>query len=102
MVPQHSHAEQILHQWPWNVRGSLLILKPWSPELAFEEVELTVCPFWIQVHGMPIQNMTAINAIKIGKTLGPLFEVENGENPGIICRHHLRTKVEIAPRNCLF
>jgi hypothetical protein len=23
--------------------------------------------------------MTAINAIKIGKTLGPLLEVENGE-----------------------
>jgi len=39
--------------------------------------------------------MTAINAIKIGKTLGPLLEVENGEVPGIICRHHLRIKVEI-------
>jgi hypothetical protein len=33
--------------------------------------------------------MTAINATKIGKTLGLLLEVENGENPTIICRHHL-------------
>jgi hypothetical protein len=51
--------------------------------------------FWIQVPSLPLQNMTAINAIKIGETLGPLLEVENGEVPGIICRHHLRIKVEI-------
>jgi hypothetical protein len=43
IVPLRSHAEQILHQGAWNVRGSLLILKPWSPELAFEEVELNIC-----------------------------------------------------------
>jgi hypothetical protein len=49
-VFQRSHAERILHQGPWNVHGSLLILKPWSPELAFDEVELIACPFWIQVH----------------------------------------------------
>jgi hypothetical protein len=42
-----------------------------------------------------LQNVTAINAIKIGKTLGPLLEVENGEVPGIIGLHHLRIKVEI-------
>lgn len=94
-VFQRSHAERILQQGPWNVRGFLLILKPWPPELAFEEVELTIYPFWIQVHGLPLQNMTAINAIKIGKSQGCLLEVENGEVRGIICCHHLRFKVEI-------
>jgi len=85
-VPQCSHVERILHQGPWNVQGSLLILKPWSPKLTFEEAELHICPFWIQVHGVPLQSMTA---------LGTLLEVENGEVPCIICRHHLRIKVEI-------
>jgi hypothetical protein len=58
-------------------------------------VELNICPFWIQVHGLPLQNTTVINAIKIGKTLDPLLEVENNEVPSIICRHHLCIKVEI-------
>lgn len=39
--------------------------------------------------------MTAINAIEIGKTLGLMLDVENGENPSIICHYHLRIKVEI-------
>jgi hypothetical protein len=84
-LPVRSHAEQILHQGPSNFRGSLLILKPWSPELAVEEVKLSICPFWIQIHGLPLQNMTVINVIKIGESLGPLLEVENGAVRGIIC-----------------
>jgi hypothetical protein len=44
-VFQRSHVNRILKQGPWNVRGSLLILKPWSPELSFDEVELISCPF---------------------------------------------------------
>jgi hypothetical protein len=52
----------------------------------------SICLFWIQVHGPPLQNKTAINAIKIGKALGPLPEVENGEVSIIFCRHHLHIK----------
>ncbi|GLT71494.1 hypothetical protein SLA2020_435080 [Shorea laevis] len=29
-VPLQSHVDRILQQGPWNVRGSLLLLQPWS------------------------------------------------------------------------
>jgi hypothetical protein len=80
---------------PWNIKGSLLVLKPWTPEVTFDEVELSTCPFWVQVHGLPLQNMTARNAISIGKSHGNLMAVENSKTPGIICTHHLRIRVEI-------
>ena len=32
-VPQESHFNSIIKQGPWNVRGSMLLLQPWSPEL---------------------------------------------------------------------
>jgi hypothetical protein len=39
--------------------------------------------------------MTARNAIRIGKHLGNLLDVENVNSDGIICTHHLRILVEI-------
>jgi hypothetical protein len=40
--------------------------------------------------------MTKLNAIKIGKTLGNVLEVENGHVTGIIYSHHLRIRVDIS------
>lgn len=61
-----------------------------DPELSIDEVKvaLITCPFWIQ-------NMTTINAIRIGKSLGTLLDVENETYPGVICTHHIRIRVEI-------
>lgn len=94
-VSHQGHIDRILHQGPWNIRGSLLLLQLWTPDLAIEEIELILCPFWVQVHGLPRQNMTIRNAIMIGKALGSLLEVENLDTSGLICRQHLRFKVEL-------
>jgi hypothetical protein len=93
--PLQSHVDRILQQGPWNIRGSLLLLQPWSPDLALEEVELHLCPFWIQLHGLPTQNMTLRNANRIGKVLGNLLEAENHDVSGLICHQHLRLRVEL-------
>ncbi|GLT71070.1 hypothetical protein SLA2020_431120 [Shorea laevis] len=52
-VPLQSHVDRILQQGPWNIKGSLLLLQPWSLNLALDEVELVLCSFWVQVHGLP-------------------------------------------------
>ncbi|GLT65841.1 hypothetical protein SLA2020_382460 [Shorea laevis] len=39
--------------------------------------------------------MATMNAIKIGKALGTILEVENYDIAGIVCRQHLRVEVEI-------
>jgi rRNA maturation protein Rpf1 len=61
-LSQHSYMDKIMDQGPRNVKGSLLILKTWSSELSFDEVELILCPFWVQIHGLLRHNMTARNA----------------------------------------
>jgi hypothetical protein len=80
---------------PWNIKGSLLVLKPWTPELTFDEVIPIHCPFWVQAHGLPLQNMTARNAISIAKSLGTLSPVVPGQTPVIVSTHHLRFRVAI-------
>jgi hypothetical protein len=58
-VSQQSHVDKIMDLGPWNIKGSLLVLTPLTHDLTFEEVELFTCAFWVQIHGMPLQNMTA-------------------------------------------
>jgi hypothetical protein len=94
-VPLQSHVDRIMNQGPWNIRGSLLLLKPWSGNLTLEEIELHICPFWVQLHGLPTQNMTTRNAIHIGKAIGSVLEVENCDTKGIICHQYLQVKVEL-------
>lgn len=79
---------------PYNIKGSLLVVKPWPSELTSEEVDLSSCAFWVQVHGLPLQNMMVVNAIKIGKRIGlKVLDVEDGDKSGIISHHHLRIRI---------
>jgi hypothetical protein len=95
IVPQETHYKSIIQQGPWNIRGSLLVIQPWSLVLAIDEVKLHLCGFWIQVHGLPLQYMTTLNAIKIGKGIGNILELDNNNSPGLIYRKYIRFKIEI-------
>ncbi|GLT55070.1 hypothetical protein SLA2020_282210 [Shorea laevis] len=71
------HVDRILAQAPWNVCGSLLALERWSPLLALKEIDVHFCNFWVQIHGLPLLGMTITTAIRIGKALGTLLEVDD-------------------------
>jgi hypothetical protein len=87
-------VHEIMDKGPYNIKGSLLVVKLWPPELTLEEVDLTTCAFWVQVYGLPLENMMAVNAIKIGKLIGlEVLDVEDGEKSGIINLHHLRFRM---------
>jgi len=94
-ISNQEHVQTILDQGPWNVRGSLLLLKPWSPDLALDEVNLNLCSFWVQVHGLPGQNMAAVNAVIIAQRLGKVLAVDHHDAKGLICQPFLRFRVEL-------
>ena len=77
------------------VKGSLLLLQPWSSELAIDEVKLQFCAFWVQVHNLPRQFMTTTNAIRIGKGIGKILELDHNGSSGLISRPFIRFKIEI-------
>jgi len=95
-VFEHRLIKEIMDNGHYNIKGALLVVKPWPPELAFEEVDISSCAFWVQVHGLPLENMLAVNAIKIGKLFGlEVLTVEDGDRIGIINHHHLRFRLVI-------
>ena len=66
---EKDHITRILNK-VWNVNGFLLAIQTWYPSATLRDLSLQVVSFWIQVHGLPLQNMTIKNSIAIGKGLG--------------------------------
>lgn len=68
---------------PWNIMGSLLCLHRWTPELSIHEIDFSYSPFWIQIHGVPLEGFSVQNATKIASRVG---EVEKVETPLLITK----------------
>jgi hypothetical protein len=94
-VPNEAIFNRIMALGPWNIKNSLLLLKPWPPTLAIDEVKLHYCPFWVQVHNLPYQCMTVKNAIKMGKGIGEFMELDNNFSGDLISRQYIRFRVDV-------
>jgi hypothetical protein len=92
---KQEHLDRILNQTAWNVNGYLLSLQTWSPQATLGELSFKLSPFWVQVHGFPLANITIRNAAAIGKALGPLLQVEDCSGAQTTFRSYLRIKVKI-------
>jgi hypothetical protein len=89
-----SHISRILSN-VWNVNGSLLAIQVWKPSATIMDLPLFEVPFWIQIHGLPLQNMTIKNAIAIGKGLGQFMKVEDNSGETMAFRSYLKVLVSI-------
>lgn len=92
---KQDHIDKIHKQVTWNVNGSLLTLQHWFPMATMGELTIKKFPFWIQVHGLPLVNMSLRNAIAIGKGLGNFIKVEDASETRLTFRSYLRILVEI-------
>jgi hypothetical protein len=55
-------AKKIQDLSPWNIKGNPLILKPWEAGSTLSEIDFSKGAYWVQVHGPPIELITAQNA----------------------------------------
>ncbi|KAH7843328.1 hypothetical protein Vadar_015228 [Vaccinium darrowii] len=85
----------ILSDGPWSVMNNLLVLHPLEEGIAITEIDFTVCPFWVQVHGLPVDKMTRNNAEAIGRRFGNLLGVEAATDGLLLNRSFLRVRVGI-------
>lgn len=87
----------VVQKSPWSVMNNLMVLEEVQKGVTVEEMDFSLCPFWIQVHGLPISCMTKANASKIGKQFVELIEVERIDEKGglLLSRSSLRIKVMV-------
>lgn len=63
-------THKVYSKRPWSCKGGHLILKRWSPDITWKEVDFTTSTFWVQIHGMPALWITESNIRKIGAHIG--------------------------------
>jgi hypothetical protein len=61
---------------PWTIKGAHLILKTWTPDLTWKEMDFSLSSFWIQIHGLPMLWQIKDNINKIGRKLGRILDVD--------------------------
>ncbi|KAL7191478.1 hypothetical protein ACSBR2_023538 [Camellia fascicularis] len=87
--------QKVLEDTPWSVMDSLLVLQPLQPGMVTSELEFCWCPFWVQVHGLPIEKLTCGHSETIGRHIGWLVSVEAHTEGLLLQRNLLRIRVEV-------
>lgn len=72
--------ESALSRGPWNVRRNLLVLKPWPPGSAWQEVDLSTTSIWVQLHGIPLSLSTPATIRTMGALIGRISECDFPED----------------------
>nr|XP_011457366.1 PREDICTED: uncharacterized protein LOC105349413 [Fragaria vesca subsp. vesca] len=99
-VESEEAGQTLKERSPWSVMGYSFGIHNWPLENRIQDLPLHMMSFWVQVHNLPRQNMTAHNAITIGAALGTIEEVEDPHSPEGR-RGFLRIRTQIDTRNPL-
>ena len=62
--------------------GHLLSLQWWCPWTSIYEATYNLIPFWIQVHGIPLEALNTRVAEKIGQRLRGVMKIEDPMREG--------------------
>ncbi|KAH7850004.1 hypothetical protein Vadar_026454 [Vaccinium darrowii] len=87
--------EAVLSNGPWCIMNNLLVLHPLEEGATVTDLDFSKCPFWVQVHGFPVEKMTRTNAESIGRQFGNLLGVEASNDGFLLNRSFLRIRVEV-------
>jgi len=61
---------------PWNFDNNLLLLCRWRKGLTTKNIRFSHSPFWVQIWGLPFENMTEAIGKDIGSKIGRVLEVD--------------------------
>ncbi|KAH7858161.1 hypothetical protein Vadar_020707 [Vaccinium darrowii] len=85
----------IVLEGPWSVTNNLLVLIPLVDGMVVSELNFNICPFWVQIHGLPVEKLNRANAEFIGKRMGKLKALEAAPDGFCLARGFLRIRVDI-------
>lgn len=103
MFSFHHKAElhKVYHKRPWSIRGGHLILKQWSSNLTWQEVDFSSSALWIQIPDLPNMWRTEENIKKIGSKAGSVIDVDLTGDPSGAWKKFIRVRVEFNIANPL-
>ena len=86
-------VEKVLMNEPWTFDKHLVLFKRYVSGLPIRQIQFTSIPFWLQLHGLPIDHLTEENAILIGNTVGNVIHSQVKEE--LVGGDFLRIRVSV-------
>ena len=86
-------SEKVLMNEPWSFDKHLVLFKRYVSGLPIRQIHFTSIPFWLQFHGLPIDQLTDENAVMIGNTVGNVIHSQVKEE--LIGGDFLRIRVNV-------
>ncbi|KAL0402503.1 UNVERIFIED_CONTAM: hypothetical protein Slati_4280200 [Sesamum latifolium] len=94
LLENENDRRRIWNLSPWSFLGNLIVSKPWLPEEALEDVDLSKIQIWVQATGVPVRFVNKATAEKIGNTVGKFIGTDLATE-GHKWRKSLRIRVEV-------
>ncbi|GLT66260.1 hypothetical protein SLA2020_386340 [Shorea laevis] len=85
----------VLEQSAWSIDGYLFNLKRWEPNCSLCDIDFSLASFWVQAHGLNLDQLTYNNAFVAGRSIGVLETAENPVVNNLLGRAFLRFGVQI-------
>ena len=99
------HHEADLHKIfmkrPWSIKGGHLVIKRWSSDQTWQEVDFSTSSIWVQIHGFPMLQRTEENLRKIGSKVGFVLEVDLIGDSNGARKKFLKVRVKVDISNLL-
>ena len=70
--------ERVLFQQPWSFNKALMVIREFDGKYTVDSIELSWCPFWVQIHGIPLGMMNENVARAIGSFIRQILEIDKG------------------------
>lgn len=91
----YGECARVLRDRPWLILSYLLIVQERALFVSICDLLWNRSPYWIQIHGIPIEGFTDENILKIGARIGEVIEYERPIVNGVVVRYFLRIRVWI-------
>ncbi|BFG31059.1 hypothetical protein CerSpe_173320 [Prunus speciosa] len=96
-VTDEDMAGKILDNGPWSVMKQCFSVKRWPVELAIEEIDTAMVPYWVQIREVPLNFYSEENIKKMGRKIGEVVQYESPNH----ARGFLRVRIMVNTRNPL-
>ncbi|KAJ4835304.1 hypothetical protein Tsubulata_048151, partial [Turnera subulata] len=84
----------VIQKAPWSFANAHLVVKQWPPHLTWEQIDLSKSCIWVQVLGLPLTQLNAKNAERVGNAFAGLLEYEISKNNVLHAPRIMYVKVE--------
>ncbi|XVF50675.1 hypothetical protein PTKIN_Ptkin04bG0121000 [Pterospermum kingtungense] len=70
---------KVILRQPWFFNKALLILKEFDGSEELESLDISHCPFWVQIYGFPIRFISEKIGVVVGEKIGEVLAVDTDD-----------------------